>query len=200
MGSITQTIVPTPPHPRVLGWVGTTALAMGGSNQMIFIITALFIGQGDILGQGSAAVPLLIVGVLLGLGRGAGLDRAGADVAQSRRRHLGRLRGSLPALQPGPRRADRHLLLVGLGADLRADCAPFRGAPSSNGTCRALPVEAVAIAHRAVLHRRESLRGEMDRASRDPHCRRLGHARFPFRLRSDLDRRGRLAAGVRPST
>ena len=48
-----------------MGWVGTTALAMGGSNQMIFLITALFIGQGDILGQGSAAVPLLIVGVLL---------------------------------------------------------------------------------------------------------------------------------------
>ena len=66
MGSIAQTIGPTPPHPRVLGWVGTTALAMGGSNQMIFIITALFVGQGDILGQGSAAVPLLIVGVLLG--------------------------------------------------------------------------------------------------------------------------------------
>ena len=66
MGSITQTIGPTPPHPRVLGWVGTTALAMGGSNQMIFIITALFVGQGAILGQGSAAVPLLIVGVLLG--------------------------------------------------------------------------------------------------------------------------------------
>jgi diguanylate cyclase (GGDEF)-like protein len=39
---------------------------MGGSNQMIFIITALFVGQGAILGQGSAAVPLLIVGVLLG--------------------------------------------------------------------------------------------------------------------------------------
>jgi diguanylate cyclase (GGDEF)-like protein len=53
-------------HPRTMGWVGTTALAMGGSNQMIFLITALFIGQGDILGQGSAAVPLLIVGVLLG--------------------------------------------------------------------------------------------------------------------------------------
>jgi hypothetical protein len=30
---------------------------MGGSNQMIFLITALFVGQGDILGQGSAAVP-----------------------------------------------------------------------------------------------------------------------------------------------
>jgi hypothetical protein len=47
----------TPPHPRVLGWFGTTALAMGGSNQMIFLITALFVGQGAILGQGSAAVP-----------------------------------------------------------------------------------------------------------------------------------------------
>jgi diguanylate cyclase (GGDEF)-like protein len=53
-------------HPRTIGWGGTTALAMGGSNQMIFLITALFIGQGDILGQASAAVPLLIVGVLLG--------------------------------------------------------------------------------------------------------------------------------------
>ena len=38
---------------------------MGGSNQMIFLITALFVGQGDILGQASAAVPLLIIGVLL---------------------------------------------------------------------------------------------------------------------------------------
>ena len=45
-------------HPRTIGWGGTTALAMGGSNQMIFLITAFFIGQGDILGQGSAAVPL----------------------------------------------------------------------------------------------------------------------------------------------
>jgi diguanylate cyclase (GGDEF)-like protein len=53
-------------HPRTIGWGGTTALAMGGSNQMIFLITALFIGQGDILGQASAAVPLLIVGVMLG--------------------------------------------------------------------------------------------------------------------------------------
>jgi len=55
-----------PPHPRVLGWFGTTALAMGGSNQMIFLITVLFVGQGAILGQGSAAVLLLIAGVLLG--------------------------------------------------------------------------------------------------------------------------------------
>jgi diguanylate cyclase (GGDEF)-like protein len=52
-------------HPRTIGWGGASALAMGGSNQMIFLITALFIGQGDILGQGSAAVPLLIAGVVL---------------------------------------------------------------------------------------------------------------------------------------
>ena len=54
-----------PPHPRRLGWVGTTALAMGGSNQSLFILAALFVGQGEILGQGSAAVPLLLVGLLL---------------------------------------------------------------------------------------------------------------------------------------
>jgi diguanylate cyclase (GGDEF)-like protein len=66
MSSTAHRIAPTPPHPRVLGWVGNAALAMGGSNQMIFIITALFVGQDAILGQGSAAVPLLIVGVLLG--------------------------------------------------------------------------------------------------------------------------------------
>ena len=53
-------------HPRTLGWVGTTALAMGGSNQSLFLITALFIGQGAIAGQGSAAVPLLMLGLVLG--------------------------------------------------------------------------------------------------------------------------------------
>jgi PAS domain S-box-containing protein len=42
-----------------------TALAMGGSNQSLFLIAALFVGQGTISGQGSAAVPLLIVGLLL---------------------------------------------------------------------------------------------------------------------------------------
>jgi diguanylate cyclase (GGDEF)-like protein len=55
----------TAEHPRTLGWVATAALAMGGSNQSLFLITALFAGQGDIPGQGSAAVPLLIVGLLL---------------------------------------------------------------------------------------------------------------------------------------
>lgn len=53
------------PHPRHIGWLGTTALAMGGSNQSLFLIAALFAGQGAIPGQGSAAVPLLIIGLLL---------------------------------------------------------------------------------------------------------------------------------------
>src|SRR6184192_2085891 len=48
-----------PPHPRTIGWIGTTALAMGGSNQSLFLIDAL------LLSQGSAAVPLLIVGLVL---------------------------------------------------------------------------------------------------------------------------------------
>ena len=46
-------------HSRTLGWLGTTDLAMGGRNQSLFILAALFAGQGTILGQGSAAVPLL---------------------------------------------------------------------------------------------------------------------------------------------
>jgi PAS domain S-box-containing protein len=46
-------------HPRVLGWFGTTALAMGGSNQSLFLIGAL------VLSQGTGAIPLLVVGLLL---------------------------------------------------------------------------------------------------------------------------------------
>ncbi len=48
-----------PPHPRTVGWIGTTALAMGGSNQSLFLLGAL------LLSQGSAAVPLLIGGLVL---------------------------------------------------------------------------------------------------------------------------------------
>jgi amino acid transporter/signal transduction histidine kinase len=54
------------PHPRTIGWIGTTALAMGGSNQMVFLIGALIAGQGAIPGQGSAAVLCLIAGLVLG--------------------------------------------------------------------------------------------------------------------------------------
>jgi len=47
------------PHPRSLGWIGTTALAIGGCNQGLFLLSALLIGQGNIPGQGTAAIPLL---------------------------------------------------------------------------------------------------------------------------------------------
>ena len=63
-----KTFVAGPPereHPRTLGWLTTTAMAMGGSNQSLFLIGALFIGQDTIPGQGSAAVPLLMLGLLL---------------------------------------------------------------------------------------------------------------------------------------
>ena len=53
------TTAPARQHPRVLGAWGTAALAMGGSNQSLFLLTAL------VATQGSAAVPLLIVGLLL---------------------------------------------------------------------------------------------------------------------------------------
>jgi diguanylate cyclase (GGDEF)-like protein len=46
-------------HPRSIGWKGTTALALGGSNQSLFLLGAL------LLAQGTAAVPLLAVGLLL---------------------------------------------------------------------------------------------------------------------------------------
>ena len=52
-------------HPRPLGWIATSAMAMGGSNQSLFLISALLIGQGAISGQGPAAVLLLAVGLLL---------------------------------------------------------------------------------------------------------------------------------------
>jgi diguanylate cyclase (GGDEF)-like protein len=48
-------------HPRTLGWVRTAAMAMGGSNQSLFLLGALLIGQG------SAAIPLLVVGLVLSL-------------------------------------------------------------------------------------------------------------------------------------
>lgn len=54
-----------PPHPRRMGWFGASALAMGGSNQALFIVGVLIIGQEDIPGQGTAAIPLLIVGLIL---------------------------------------------------------------------------------------------------------------------------------------
>ena len=73
-------------HPRVLGWFGTAALAMGGSNQSLFLLTAL------VATQGSAADPA--AGRRSGpvVGSRAGLDRARADVPEPGRRHRRHLR------------------------------------------------------------------------------------------------------------
>lgn len=49
-------------HPRTIGWIGTTALAMGGSNQSLFLIAG---ATGLVASQGSAAIPLLVVGLIL---------------------------------------------------------------------------------------------------------------------------------------
>lgn len=47
------------PHPRKIGWPSTTALATG------CLIGALIAGQGEIRGRGTAAIPLLSVGLIL---------------------------------------------------------------------------------------------------------------------------------------
>ena len=54
------------PHPRTIGWFGTVAVAMGGINQSLFLLGALLIGRDANHGQGSAAVALLVVGLVLG--------------------------------------------------------------------------------------------------------------------------------------
>jgi two-component system, sensor histidine kinase len=54
-----------PAHPRTISWFGTASVAMGGINQSLFLLGALLAGQGTILGQGSAAIPLLAVGLFL---------------------------------------------------------------------------------------------------------------------------------------
>src|SRR3954454_14719318 len=51
-----------PSHPRTIGWVCATGLTRGGSNQSLFLIGG---AAGLIATQGSAAVPLLILGLLL---------------------------------------------------------------------------------------------------------------------------------------
>ena len=54
-----QQVVEIREHPRRITWRGATALALGGSNQSIFLIGALLAAQG------SAAIPILILGLLL---------------------------------------------------------------------------------------------------------------------------------------
>ena len=50
-----------------MGWPANTALALGGSNRSLLFLGLLLIGEHEhhLLGQGGAAVPLLLLGLLL---------------------------------------------------------------------------------------------------------------------------------------
>lgn len=54
-----------PKRNRTLGWLGLTALALGGSNRSLLLLGFLLAGQGAIPGLGSAAIPILILGLAL---------------------------------------------------------------------------------------------------------------------------------------
>ena len=171
---------------------------MGGSNQSLFLITALFVGQGDIPGQGSAAVPLLVVGLLLSWAaapawtelvlmwpnRVGGIAAACAEAFRPYSPVLSALTGTCYWWGWVP--------TCGLTAILSASAIQQWYLPG-------IPVEAVAIAIIALLHRRQSLRHQMGRAPRDPDRGRLGLARVPLLAHPDPDRLGRLAAGDRLS-
>ncbi len=64
MGPASSEVVDDTPlaHPRRITWIGASALALGGSNQSIFIISGT---AGLFAVQGSAAVPLMLVGLML---------------------------------------------------------------------------------------------------------------------------------------
>jgi PAS domain S-box-containing protein len=48
-----------------LCWQGTAALASGGCNQSLFMLAWMIAGQGSIPGQGSAAIPLMAIGMVI---------------------------------------------------------------------------------------------------------------------------------------
>jgi signal transduction histidine kinase/amino acid transporter len=61
-----ETLDPTTiAHPRTLRGRDAAALAIGGSTQSLLLLTALFAGEGHMAGPGSAALPLLGIGLLL---------------------------------------------------------------------------------------------------------------------------------------
>jgi len=172
----------------VLGWVGTAALAMGGSNQMIFLITALFVGQGVILGQGSAAVPLLIIGVLLGWAaapawtelvlmwpnRVGGISAACAEAFRPYNPVLAALTGTCYWWGWVP--------TCGLTALLSASA--FQHWYPSGRSCR--------HHHRLLFQLRESVRHQMGRSPRHPHSHGVGVARLRLGARSNDRRRRKL--------
>ena len=103
---------------------------MGGSNQMVFLVGAL------IAAQGSGAVPILIVGVLLGWAAAPGWIEL---VLMWPKRVGGIAATCAEAFRPySPVLANLtgRLLLVGLGPDLRLHGDPLGDRAARSGTCR----------------------------------------------------------------
>jgi hypothetical protein len=178
------------PHPRQLGWVSSAALAMGGSNQSLFLIAALFVGQGDIPGQGSAAVPLLIVGLLLSWAaapawtelvlmwpnRVGGISAACAEAFRPYSPVLSAITGTCYWWGWVP--------TCGLTALLSAS-AIQSGTTGRGGGKH----------DRDLVHRREFVRNKMGRAIGNPDCRYFGLVGFSVVFHSNSDRQRRLASG-----
>jgi hypothetical protein len=153
-------IVPQRTHPRAVGWFGTTAVAMGGINQSLFLIGALFVGQGSIPGQGSAAVPLLAAGLLLAWAATPGWTEL---ILMYPNRVGGIAATCAEAFRPYSAvlaKPDGCLLLVGLGADLRAHSLAV-GVSDQPMVFSLVPDTASGDMPRSALHRRQSVWSEV---------------------------------------
>ena len=123
------------------------------------------------------------------------LDGAGPDVPGPRRRHRRVLRRGLPTLQPGAVNADRRVLLVGLGADLRAD-----GDSLGLGDHAVVPAGCAGAAAGdragAGLHAGQPGRRPLGHAIGDPDRRGLRRAGARLWTGAGAGGHRRLAAGV----
>ncbi len=118
---------------------------MGGSNQSLFLLSALFIGQGNISARQRRHIAADLRAAAQHRGR-ARLDGVGADLSEPRRRHRRRLFRSLWTLQSHPRQPGGRRLLVGMGADLRPDRAALRFRdPSMVSAPCAVPTLAIGL-------------------------------------------------------
>jgi amino acid permease len=163
---------------------------MGGINQSLFLLGALFVGQGDILGQGSAAIPLLAVGLVLSWAATPGWTEL---VLMYPNRVGGIAATCAEAFRPySPMLANLTgvcywwgwVPTCGLTALLAASAITQWFLPSLP-----VPLLASCIVHRAFFHGRQLVRGEMGYASDDALAtsdkRRLINSqpdRLPFHL------------------
>ena len=124
----------------------------------------------------------------------AGMDGAHLDVSSPGGRDCRHLSRSIQTLQPGPGKPDRCLLLVGLGTDMRIDCA-VRGRcyPAIYPWCLEGDYR---HHHRPGIHGAQSIRCKMDDEKRHSHCDCLGNTRIPICFHPNFFGSCRLDAGV----